>query len=368
MASSSYLIVGAGVFGASTALHLIRKYPGASITLLDRNAFDATARVAASWDWNKLVRAEYSDIDYMRLGLEARAAWKEDPLWRPFYHETGVFWATRTGFAQEVAHNYTALGVETELSVMPVENARLEYGGLLAEGDYEGISEVLINRTSGVADAKDALQRIIEETVALGVKYVQAEVATLEFEDGVGGGCRGVRTRDGSVIVADRIVLCTGAFTARLLADSAPERTDLQAGGRIIAAAVSEGVAPLTEEQVQKYSGMPVTITWNPPGRGTNSPRLVIMWLAHSDNLTGADNGCLLYNRGKLLKFWGQCIFTNMTQHPSTKAYISTPPPGPDYGQWDVPVSLQNDIHVAKEAILGQNADELRLEQFRICW
>jgi hypothetical protein len=37
----SYLIVGAGVFGVSTAYHLIKKFPDASVTIVDRDAYDA---------------------------------------------------------------------------------------------------------------------------------------------------------------------------------------------------------------------------------------------------------------------------------------------------------------------------------------
>lgn len=50
---ADYVIVGAGVFGVSTAYTLIQKYPNASVTLVDRDAYDAESRVAASWDWNK---------------------------------------------------------------------------------------------------------------------------------------------------------------------------------------------------------------------------------------------------------------------------------------------------------------------------
>jgi glycine/D-amino acid oxidase-like deaminating enzyme len=71
MAPKSYVIVGSGVFGTSTALHLIRKYPDATIHLIDRDAYDAPVRVAASWDWNKVIRADYGDIFYTRLGSSA---------------------------------------------------------------------------------------------------------------------------------------------------------------------------------------------------------------------------------------------------------------------------------------------------------
>ena len=49
----SYLVVGAGVFGASTALHLSRQKPEAKITLLDRLPFPDP--IAASHDINKVV-------------------------------------------------------------------------------------------------------------------------------------------------------------------------------------------------------------------------------------------------------------------------------------------------------------------------
>lgn len=73
---SSYIIVGAGVFGTSTALHLKCRHPDAQVTLIDRHAPDAPTRPAASWDWNKVVRADYRDITYCR----------SEQFSRPFQH------------------------------------------------------------------------------------------------------------------------------------------------------------------------------------------------------------------------------------------------------------------------------------------
>jgi sarcosine oxidase/L-pipecolate oxidase len=85
MASSpddSYLIIGAGIFGSSTALSLIRKYPNGNVRIVDREPFPC--QLAASWDWNKIIRAEYNDIFYMKLALEAKDLWENDPLYSPF--------------------------------------------------------------------------------------------------------------------------------------------------------------------------------------------------------------------------------------------------------------------------------------------
>nr|XP_036574560.1 FAD dependent oxidoreductase [Colletotrichum truncatum]KAF6781009.1 FAD dependent oxidoreductase [Colletotrichum truncatum] len=263
---TSYLIIGAGVFGASTALHLIRAEPRAKVTLVDRNAFDAPIRVAASWDWNKVVRADYADIDYMRLALEAKELWASDPLFKPYYHESGVYWVSATNFSQVVQDNYKKLGVDSGLFSLPVEEARAKYDGIFEHGDYTDVKEVFINKNSGWGEAKEALRETIEEAVKLGVNYVQAEVVKLEFDGD--GATTGVTTSEGKTIRASRVVLSTGAYTAKLLADSAPDRPELHAGERFVAAAVTEGFTPVSGETAAELYDGPVGISTVPPERG----------------------------------------------------------------------------------------------------
>ncbi|KAK2040029.1 FAD dependent oxidoreductase [Colletotrichum somersetense] len=344
--SNSYLIVGAGVFGASTALHLIRARPDASVTLVDRNAFDAPVRVAASWDWNKVVRADYVDIEYMRLTLEAKKHWAEDPLWRPFYHESGVYWVSQSNFAQQMLANYRELGVESGLSSLSVEEAKREYGGIFADSDFTGVDEVFVNRNSGWAEAKEALQRTIEEAVRLGVKYVETEVARIEFD--AAGAATGVQTTGGESMRAAHVVLSTGAYTARLLADSAPERIELHAGDRFVAAAVTEGFTPVTGENAKDLYDGPVGISTVPPSRG-------------------ASNGSVPHSKDKTLKFWGQIIFRNTRSHPNGGP-LSAPPPASDYAQFDVPKALRDDVDFASKSLFGKASAGFKNENYRICW
>lgn len=262
----SYIIVGAGVFGASTALHLIQAEPRAKVILLDRNAYTAPTRVAASWDWNKVVRADYADIDYMRLALEAKEHWANDALWKPFYHESGAYWVSTTDFSQRVQENFRKLGVDSGLLGLPVDEARKAYGGIFEDGDYTGVKEVFINKFSGWAEAKEALRSTIEEAVRLGVEYIEADVSKLEFDEG--GATTGVITSTGKVLRADCIILSTGAYTAKLLADSAPSRPELHAGDRFVAVGVTEGFTSVSgENAAQLYDG-PVGIAVLPVERG----------------------------------------------------------------------------------------------------
>lgn len=265
----SYLIIGAGVFGVSTAYHLIQKYPNASITLVDRDAYDAESRVAASWDWNKVVRADYDDKVYCRLALEAQDIFKNDPLWQPHFHQTGVYWNCRSDYAQNVIANHKELGRNDDIIALPVAEARKLYGGIFDNADYTGVKEVLVNRASGWAAAGDSLRAVTKRCLELGVSYVTASVTNLEFDGR--GSCTGVKTRTGEILSATHVVVAAGAFTPTLLEWSAAKSGNpgLRAGERILAAGITTGMAQLNEEQYEKFKDMPVGFQGYTPNEGT---------------------------------------------------------------------------------------------------
>lgn len=255
----SYIIVGAGVFGVSTAYHLIKKYPNADVTLIDRDAFDADSRVAASWDWNKVVRADYDDIVYCKMALEAQDIFKSETLWKPYFHETGIYWMCRSDYAQDVIDNYKKLGRSADLAAVPIDVARKLYGGLFEDADYTGVKEVLVNKTSGWATAGDCLVGVTREALRLGVKYVTAEVASLQFDR---GRCTGIKTATGGILTAAHTLLCTGAYTSKLLEYSAKASglNDLRAGERILAGGITTGMTKLDDESYRRFASMPVGV------------------------------------------------------------------------------------------------------------
>ena len=261
---ASYLVLGAGVFGASTALSLIKKYPFASIRLVDREPFPC--QVAASWDWNKMIRADYTDILYMEKALEAKHAWKWDPLFKDFYHESGSYWISDTDTVTTIADNFKRLKASDEFRLAPVDEAIHLHGGRFENADYFGVSQVLLNKTSGWAEAKKALKHVIETAVDAGVTYTIADISSLVFDDE--GACASIQSSTGETFSATKIVLCTGAGTAKLIADSAPGRGDIQVGGRLVAAAICSGIVELAPDAAQKMSNIPVCVQDVLPGRG----------------------------------------------------------------------------------------------------
>jgi sarcosine oxidase / L-pipecolate oxidase len=71
------LIVGAGVFGLSTALHLGQD-GYSNITVIDRESLPSSC--SAGNDLNKIVRAEYEDPFYTELALVHTALYLLNPV------------------------------------------------------------------------------------------------------------------------------------------------------------------------------------------------------------------------------------------------------------------------------------------------
>ncbi|KAK4040494.1 hypothetical protein C8A01DRAFT_46211 [Parachaetomium inaequale] len=193
---TSYLVVGAGVFGASAALALARSRPSESIILVDKSL---PPRQSASWDCAKVVRADYTDILYARLALEAKNRWRADPL----YNRPG-----------------------------------------------------LANESSGWVEANRALAAVVNAAAAAGVRLVQANVSALIFDEN--RVCTGVRYADGQSQLAEHTLLATGAETAQLLVCSDPAFRELHAGNRLTAAGLVTGIAKLKPEEAARFHGAPV--------------------------------------------------------------------------------------------------------------
>lgn len=250
----TYIIVGAGIFGASTALYLSQERPSARITLVDRTPFPNPS--AAAHDLNKIIRADYPDLLYMKLALEAQELWRRDSIHAPYYHESGMLFAEDFGMGRAALKNYETLGDEYEAIMLDPGVARTRFEGIFADAEWTGVKQNFYNPRSGWAEAEAALRNVIQSAVNNGVQYIADAVTKLILNES--DACTGVETTSGRRISADYIVLCTGAQTALLIADSAPDNQALQVNGRMVAAGAVTCCVRLPLERRERFQNVPV--------------------------------------------------------------------------------------------------------------
>ncbi|KAL8897116.1 MAG: hypothetical protein Q9207_007377, partial [Kuettlingeria erythrocarpa] len=342
-AATSFIIVGAGVFGASTAYHLAKAIPAAAITLIDRSPFPCP--LAASYDYNKIVRADYGDKFYMSLALKSQHQWRTDPLYKQFFHESGMVNIEGTGLGRQMVQNFKDLGVDSKAEVVGPEELRKRYP-LFWDADYEEAKDCYVNPEAGWAEATSALRAVIAEAVSYGVEFVQGSISRLLFDEE--RDCIGVELKDGRKLEAGKVVLATGANTARILADSAPERQELQADERIMGAAVVCGMVRLTDEQVELYKEIPLFL----------------------HRVNGVNGETYPPTPEKVIKFTRDISFSNFQAHKASGQSISSPPiDRPNEGQTDVPESLKREIQTVMNGIWGRqfSDNEMKISSYRIC-
>lgn len=83
------VVGGGGTIGSSTALHLVRAgYTPSNITVLD--VYPIPSAQSAGYDLNKIMSVRLRNKPDLRLSLEALDMWKNDPLFKPFFHNVGM--------------------------------------------------------------------------------------------------------------------------------------------------------------------------------------------------------------------------------------------------------------------------------------
>ncbi|KAF3003997.1 hypothetical protein E8E14_008222 [Neopestalotiopsis sp. 37M] len=214
------LIVGAGVFGLSLAYELTAVRGYTNVTVLDRHM--PPVPDGSSNDLSRVVRAEYTDSLYSQLAIEAITKWRT-PEWRDHYHESGYVMIIPNADSEWVT-KYRALrekqAVQQPMNIfapdMSESGIKSMYPCITA--DLNGMT-TLQNDLAGWAHAHGAIRALANRCTLAGVSFMTGPCGTVTALETSGGKVVGVRTARGKIIQAEIVILATGAWTNRLVAD-----------------------------------------------------------------------------------------------------------------------------------------------------
>ncbi|EXV05896.1 FAD dependent oxidoreductase [Metarhizium robertsii] len=342
---TSYLIIGAGNFGAATALSLAKREGTTNVTLVDTTNFPNPR--AASHDINKIVRDDYPDKLYMQMLKKAMPMWRNHDLYKPWYHEVGMLRADPSNFGEQSIASYKEMGIENKAHFLTVKEVRQRWNGSFATANFDGLDKILFNPAVGFAEADKALGAVVQEAVDQGIEYVVGVVTKINI--GATGECTGITLQSGETLHADKILLATGARTAALLAQSAPENQQLQVGDRLLATGAVSFYAKVQGAQQEKLSSIPVLKNCLPQVKGEGMSIL-------------ADG---------TIKFNCDMCFTNYVECPLTGQRLSMAPEDSAFNVWTGPKFIkffQERARKTLDGLYGKEVEDVAIDAYRMCW
>jgi sarcosine oxidase/L-pipecolate oxidase len=245
--SDVVLIVGAGVFGLSTALELTKR-GYTNVTVLDR--YLPPAVDGSSVDISRIIRFDYGDPLYSKMAREAVQGWAAE--YPNHYHQAGFLMLNEKG-----GFEYTAKSkeVDEQLGKTIEEYAdatRMRSIRPGIPGNLEGLS-AYYNPRGGWADAASSIAQLSGRCSISGVSFITGRRGTVTALVYANSKVVGVKVLDGQPIHASLIILATGAWTNHLL--------DIRHTSS--ASAQPVGFIQLTADEAQRLKNMPVMINAN---------------------------------------------------------------------------------------------------------
>lgn len=266
------VIIGAGVFGLSTAVEL-SNLGYTDIVVLDRHVppvslftfrgaelsyctLTDTCQVpdGSSVDISRIIRFDYGDPVYTKIAKEAYAEWST-----PTYTSNGIFHATPFVMAANANNSRACSWIER--CIKQLKSLELPYeqmasasttkdlfpmlSGPLIETDLYGYC----NRSAGWADAAKAISKLRNLCIEKGISFISGAQGTVTgFETGGSGEITAVQTASGHNCKGKHFILAAGAWSNKLV----PMYNSTLATGQVL------GYVKLTPDEMQRLADMPV--------------------------------------------------------------------------------------------------------------
>lgn len=282
--TDSIIIVGAGVFGLSTALELSKRgYE--NITVLDRHVPPVVD--GSSVDISRIIRIDYADPLYAQMAREAYQGWTNE--YADFYYNSGFVM-----MAKDASNPY----ISKSKDIIRSNGGRLDefedatqvrqiYPNI--EAELSGMYAVH-NPIGGWADAERSIQRLAGKCSVAGVSFITGQRGKVDSLRQSGSRVIGVNLASGDHMLASQVILCTGAWSNRLL--------DLSHAAS--ASGQPVGFIELTSEEARDLEKTPVMINMTtgvfsfPPTPGTNILKIARHGYGFATEMTAKVTGRLI--------------------------------------------------------------------------
>lgn len=258
---SSVIVVGAGVFGLTLARELCQR-GYIRVTVLDRHL--PPVPDGSSVDISRIIRSDYADAQYQKMAVEAVAGWESE--YSGYYHETGILLISDKGgnsYMNKAKEQVQSQGGKINVfdNASQIRDVHREF----TSGTLQNC-EGYLNPRGGWAESAEAIRHLASQCAALGVSFITGTCGTVDSLVLDGMRVVGVNVKEGPPLLADHVILATGAWSSQLI--------DLSSSA--VSTAQPVGFIHLTADEVDLIRKMPIAIDFNsgffvfPPTPGSN--------------------------------------------------------------------------------------------------
>jgi len=210
MKSKTYdvAVVGAGVFGAWTALHLAKR--GSRVLLLD--AYGPGHSRSSSGDESRIIRMGYgADEIYTRWSQSSLIEWKE--LFAAtgntvLFQKTGVLWLAEAANPQLQSSKEVLLRNGVTFEEIDRQTLACRYPQI----NLDGIANAIYEPESGVLLARRTVATVVAEALRLGADFRLASIAGPQGS----GTLENMKAVNGESFSAGQYVFACGAWLAKV--------------------------------------------------------------------------------------------------------------------------------------------------------
>ncbi|KAI1501735.1 putative fructosyl amino acid oxidasesarcosine oxidase [Biscogniauxia marginata] len=258
---NSVIIIGAGIFGLSTALAIARRHPSTRVTVVDR--LTPPVEDGTSVDTTRCIRADYADPIYARLAAEAQRQIEQDPELMKHYFKQGMSFICdgKPGRFYDIWRKGLENAQKLQAPETLVEmNFRGEVFARIHGCNCEPVPEIELGRESkwnqgycnledAFIDARECVKVYYERCLAQESISFKCGVPVDHIEQEEGGIVKGVVLEDSSKLEATVVLVAAGGWSNKLVY--------LQ--GLMDSTAIEVAWVKLTPEEIQNWKNMSIT-------------------------------------------------------------------------------------------------------------